>query len=138
MLGLQEAGYALSVPFGENLRYDLTVDDGERILRVQCKTGRLRDGTIRFATCSCYGHHRNVVETRRDYAGQIDAFGVYCPETGGVYLVPIDSVPTKSSFWMRVAPTRNGQRAGTHWAINYLIAEVDVIASGPEQRELAA
>jgi len=28
MLGLHEAGFAVSVPFGENTRYDLIIDDG--------------------------------------------------------------------------------------------------------------
>jgi len=55
MLALREAGYAISVPFGENTRYDLVIDDGESLLRVQCKTGRLRKGSIVFATCSTYG-----------------------------------------------------------------------------------
>ena len=51
-LALRDAGFAISVPFGENTRYDLVIDDGVRLLRVQCKTGRLRNGSIFFATCS--------------------------------------------------------------------------------------
>jgi hypothetical protein len=34
MLALSEAGYELLVPFGENTRYDLVVDDGVRLARV--------------------------------------------------------------------------------------------------------
>ena len=41
---LIEAGYAVSKPFGENQRYDLVIDDGETLARVQVKTGRLRNG----------------------------------------------------------------------------------------------
>jgi hypothetical protein len=37
-------GYLISIPFGENHRYDLIADDGERLLRIQVKTGRLRRG----------------------------------------------------------------------------------------------
>ncbi|MBA2462518.1 MAG: hypothetical protein H0V45_12245 [Actinobacteria bacterium] len=58
MLALRQVGYALLVPFGENTRYDLVIDDGVRLARVQCKTGRLREGAIRFASCSTYAHHR--------------------------------------------------------------------------------
>ena len=39
MLALREAGYDLLVPFGENTRYDLVLDDGCCLARVQCKTG---------------------------------------------------------------------------------------------------
>src|SRR5687768_8734678 len=90
MWALHEAGYALLVPFGENIRYDIAIDDGRELRRVQCKTGRLRNGAIQFAACSSYAHHPNPKMTRRSYVGEIDYFGVHCPETGGVYLVPIE------------------------------------------------
>jgi hypothetical protein len=102
MLALKDAGYALLLPFGENTRYDLVIDDGNGLRRVQCKTGRLRDGAIRFATCSAYGHHRNPATARRSYTGQIDAFAIHCPETGGVYLVSIDDLPVKAQGTLRI------------------------------------
>jgi hypothetical protein len=46
MLALRVAGYAVLMPFGENTRYDLVIDDGETFSRIQCKTGRLRDGVV--------------------------------------------------------------------------------------------
>ena len=57
IFALRPAGFDILLPFGENTRYDLVTDDGSRLRRVQCKTGRLRDGAVRFPTCSCYGHH---------------------------------------------------------------------------------
>jgi hypothetical protein len=59
MLALREVGFAIYVPFGENTRCDLIIDDGIRLARVQCKTGRLRQGAVRFKTCSSYAHHPN-------------------------------------------------------------------------------
>lgn len=35
MLAFQSLGYTLLVPFGENTRYDLVIDRGERFERVQ-------------------------------------------------------------------------------------------------------
>jgi hypothetical protein len=125
MLALREFGYAISVPFGENTRYDLIVDDGERLLRVQCKTGRLRMGAVRFATCSTYGHHRNPGQSRRDYRGQVDLFAVYCPETGGIYVIPIADLNTRSSAMLRVDPPRNCQRKRIKFAWDYLIGMVE-------------
>jgi hypothetical protein len=109
MQALQASGYAVSVPFGENVRYDLLIDDGERIARVQCKTGRLRGGAVRFATCSCYGHHANPQAARRDYRGEIDCFAVYRPETEAVYLVPIEDLPVRVQAALRVDRPRNNQ-----------------------------
>src|SRR5437773_163957 len=103
MAALQEIGWALYTPFGENTRIDLIIDDGTRLLRVQCKTGRLRDGVVRFAVCSTYGHHRHPLTAKRTYRGEVDFFAVYCPETAGVYLVPIEDLSTTSTqAYMRV------------------------------------
>jgi PD-(D/E)XK endonuclease len=60
MTALHEGGFTVLVPFGENLRYDLAIDNGSRLARVQCKTGRLRAGAIRSNVCSTYAHHRSL------------------------------------------------------------------------------
>jgi PD-(D/E)XK endonuclease len=112
MLALKDAGYELLVPFGENTRYDLVIDDGKGLCRVQCKTGRLRSGAIRFATCSAYGHHRKPTTARRSYLGQIDAFAIHCPETGGVYLVSIEDLAVEVQG-LSVSTHRRTIKSGT-------------------------
>ncbi|MFN0154962.1 MAG: group I intron-associated PD-(D/E)XK endonuclease [Gaiella sp.] len=124
MLALASTGLDISVPFGENCRYDLVIDDGDRLLRVQCKTGRLRNGGVNFATCSTYAHHRSSLQARRDYQGQIDAFAVYCPETLAVYFVPLADVPVRNVAQLRTAPPKNGQSRRIRYAADYEIARV--------------
>jgi hypothetical protein len=124
MLALYQAGYDVLLPFGENIRYDLAIDDGSRVARVQCKTGRLRRGAVRFAVCSSYAHHPKPSSRRRDYRGEIDYFCVHCPDTGGVYLVPIDDLPVRTEAALRVDPTRNGQRSGIRSAHAYEVGTV--------------
>ncbi|HEX9380199.1 MAG TPA: group I intron-associated PD-(D/E)XK endonuclease [Gaiellaceae bacterium] len=126
MLALRERGYGILVPFGENTRYDLVIDDGNQLSRVQCKTGRLRQGAVRFAVCSCYGHHLRPGEARRDYQGQVDYFGVHCPETAKVYLVPITHLTVRVQAALRVDPARNGQRSKIRDAADYEIGRVTV------------
>src|SRR3954447_15444538 len=91
ILALRRAGYAIFMPFGENTRADLVIDDGENLARVQCKTGRLRQGAVRFRVCSTYAHHPHPKVIRRHYLDDVQFFAVHCPETSGVYLVPIGS-----------------------------------------------
>ena len=129
LLALQQAGYEFFVPFGENTRCDLVLDVQDELLRVQCKTGRLRNGAVLFAVCSCYGHHRNPGSARRDYHGQVDHFAVYCPETNGVYLIPISDLPRRSSAALRVEMPRNNQRRFVRFAADYEIAKVSVVAA---------
>ena len=126
MLALRELGFAVLVPFGENTRYDLVIDDGVALSRVQCKTGRLRQGAIRFKACSTYAHHRSPERQSRSYLGDVDFFAVHCPETDGVYLVPIADVPVESRAALRLSPAKNGQRRRTRAAQRYEIGSVAV------------
>lgn len=137
MLALRAAGLAVLLPFGENTRYDLVVDDGNHLARVQCKTGRLRGGAVRFAVCSCYGHHLQPGESRRDYQGQVDLFGVHCPDTAAVYLVPIEDLQVRVQAALRVDPTRNKQRRGIRFAADYEIGRVTVRCLNPAGRQAA-
>jgi hypothetical protein len=109
------------VPFGENCRYDLVIAEGDRFIRVQCKTGRLRKGAIKFNACSYSYHHpsnRGTRNYRHDYRNQADLFGVYCPELDKVYLVPVNEVGTGAAS-LRVDPTRNNQSRKIRWAAEY-------------------
>jgi hypothetical protein len=129
LAALYELGYLIFVPFGENTRYDLVIDDGEKLHRVQCKTGRLRNGAVKFATCSSYAHHPNPKMITRDYKGEIDLFAVYCPETTDVYLIPIEDVDTNRRASLRVLPSRNNQQKRIRDANDYLVASVSVVAT---------
>jgi hypothetical protein len=124
MLALQAADLSILVPFGENTRYDLVLDLGDRFVRLQCKTGRLRNGAVRFPTCSSYAHHPNPKVRERDYMGEVDYFAVYCPETAGVYLVPMDGLPNRRQGALRVDPSRNNQRRRIRPANDYQLGEV--------------
>jgi hypothetical protein len=133
MLALHEAGLGVALPFGENVRYDLIIDNGRSLARVQCKTGRLREGGVRWKACSSYAHHRNPPIAERDYTGEIDYFAVYCPETAGVYLIPIEEANLRAKGTLRVDPPRNNQRRFIRLAIDYQIGRVESspAASGP-------
>jgi hypothetical protein len=130
MAVLREAGFDLYVPFGENTRVDLIIDDGNRLARVQCKTGRLRQGAVRFNVCSIYAHHPNPKVVRRDYIGEIDYWGVHCRETGGVYLVPIADASLRKVAALRVEPSRNDQRKRIRFAAAYQIGTITAVATG--------
>jgi PD-(D/E)XK endonuclease len=130
MLALDRVGYPVFVPLGENTRYDLVIDEGARLARVQCKTGRLRGGSVRFKACSSYAHHPNPKILKRDYVDEIDYFAVYCVETEAVYLIPVEAVPTRWECALRVEPTRNSQRRRIRSASDYEIARVSARATG--------
>jgi PD-(D/E)XK endonuclease len=129
MMALQETGVPFAIPFGENTRYDLIVEVGSALVRVQCKTGRLRGGAVWFRTSSSYAHHLSKRHLSRDYLQDVDYFAVHCPETGGVYLIPITQLQTRTQAALRVDSPRNQQRRRIRLAADYEIAKVSVVAA---------
>lgn len=117
-LALVDAGYAVSKPLGENCRYDLIADDGDRLHRVQVKTGRLRNGVIRFNCSSSHAHRGGKM---RPYFGQVEYLAVYCPDTLKVYLLPEQEL-TASVAHLRVSPTGNSMAKRIRWAAKYELA----------------
>ena len=120
-LALARAGYAVSKPLGENQRYDLIADDGERLHRVQVKTGRVRDNVVKFSCCSTHGHRRSGNLATRPYTGQIELLAVYCPENEKVYLVP-EAELTRTGIHLRLVPPRNNMTKTIRWASTYELA----------------
>ena len=111
---LLQAGLRPLLPFGDGHPYDLAVDQDGQLRRVQCKTGRLVRGAVVFATTRYTGgKHRTYQEHEIDY------FGVYCPGTDAVYLVPIADVGPHTSAYLRVEAARNNQTKGVRWAVDY-------------------
>lgn len=112
-----KAGFGVLVPFGDNRRYDLVVEDHGLFLRVQCKTASLcNDGAcIRFNARST-----NPLRPRRSYRGDADLFAVYSPDTRKVYILPVDQVG-EVGVWLRLTPAKNNQQAGVRLADDHTL-----------------
>ena len=116
---LLELERVVSIPFGDNARYDLVVEIDGRLLRVQCKTGRLEGGAIVFPVSSSAAHRGGG---RRSYHGQVDAFAVHCPDTAQVLMIPFDAVAgCRKEARLRVAASLNGQQQGIRPAAPFLL-----------------
>jgi hypothetical protein len=117
---LVRRGYLVLVPFGQNQRYDLVLDMDGKFVRVQCKTGRLRNGCVVFSAQSVRSNTRKAVF--RHYKDDVELFLVHCPDTGGIYAIPIEEV-TRSHGTLRIDPTSNGQEKYVRWARDYELPE---------------
>ena len=110
-------------PVGEGGRYDLAIDIGERLLRVQCKWAS-RTGDVLNARCVTNRHTPNGYRTTTYTAAQIDAIAAYAPDTDRCYLIPVDEVEGRTALSLRVAPTRNNQAQLVRWAKDYEFEDV--------------
>ncbi|HZM46056.1 MAG TPA: group I intron-associated PD-(D/E)XK endonuclease [Burkholderiales bacterium] len=118
MAALLKHGKNVLMPFGDNCRYDLVVEQDGLFFRIQCKTGRMNRGAVVFAVASSQYHRGGK---RQDYRGQVDAFGIFCPDNGKVYIVPIDDLPLAREAKLRLKPPGNSQEKRIRWAAKYEI-----------------
>jgi len=127
LAALVEAGYVVAKPFGEGHKYDYIIDDGVSLLRLQCKTGRLKNGCVAFNAYSVAGNSNGK---RQGYRGSADLFGVYCPDNQQVYLVPVAEVGIGGTL-LRVEETLNKQQKRIRWAKDY-----NLVAAGPSANKV--
>jgi hypothetical protein len=128
---LVNVGNYIYMPFGDSKRSDfLTENEEGRFFRVQCKTGRLTRGTVSFTTCSIDSRSVKGRCIRKGYRGQIDYFGVYCPDNRKCYLVPIEHAPNYQCF-LRVEPPSNNQLKNVRWAKDYEIGDSTELGKVP-------
>lgn len=107
-----QAGFFVSVPFGTGAPYDLIVDTGERLLKIQVKTGRLRNGCILFAAQRINGHQGSLRQLYEE--SDLDFFAVYCPDNDQIYVVP--RLGNLAEGRLRIEKTGNNQRDKVRWA----------------------
>jgi hypothetical protein len=115
---LVKLGYHVSIPYGENHRYDLVIEKDGLFRRVQVKTGRLRNGTVIFNSYSSHAHRGGK---QRGYIGEAEFFGIYCSDTERVFMVPVRDVK-QSAGVLRWEPARNGQSKKIRWAHPYSVS----------------
>lgn len=105
-------------PLAEGGRYDLAIDVGPKLLRVQCKwASRNRD--VLTIYCEKSRHTpRGYVRTTYS-AKEIDAIAAYSPDVDRCYLIPIEEAEHMAQMSLRLTPTRNNQALNVRWARDY-------------------
>jgi hypothetical protein len=109
-------GFDVLVPFGSGQPYDLVVDLGGPLLRVQCKTAWLIPRGCLAFNCRSTDHGRGP----QPYDGLADLFAVYLPPRDATYLIPIDAVAGFQGR-LRLEPTKNNQARGVRFAADFEI-----------------
>ncbi len=116
---LVKTGKTIWTPFGDTARrVDLLMEDDTGIHRVQCKTGRIRRGCVLFKVCSVH-RKPNGGFSHRGYSGQVDYFGIYCPDNEKCYLVPVKETGTANCSLRLEAPKTH--KTDVRWAHDFEI-----------------
>jgi PD-(D/E)XK endonuclease len=111
-----ELGFVVLRPFPDGRRYDLVIDTGPRLLRVQCKWGRLKKAVIVVTLATCrYTPREGYVRTKYT-AEDIDGIAVYCHDLKRCFYLPIETVSGRTGIHLRVGPAANNQEAAINFA----------------------
>jgi hypothetical protein len=108
-------------PISEGGRFDMIFLLDDRLVRVQCKWApRLGDAIV----VRCYSNRRAREGLRRRVytSEEIDAFAAYCRQNERCYYIPFGLLAARTQILLRLAPPRNNQRLGIHWAEDFEFA----------------
>ena len=111
-----QLGYTISIPYGDNARYDFIIDIKGKLYKIQCKHGRVVDECkLMWDSCS---HNPNNYN-KKDYVGDADYFAVY-NEKVGIYLYKIDNNTPKTQCTIYLTKyTKNNQVQNIKFAADY-------------------
>jgi PD-(D/E)XK endonuclease len=103
------------LPFGGGSAVDLLalVPPDGRVVRIQVKSGRVREGCVRFNAYST--DHGAGQQT---YHGRADVIAVHVRKPDAVFIVPVDGCPTSEGS-LRLDLPRNNQRQRIRFAADY-------------------
>jgi hypothetical protein len=124
-------GFVVLRPQTEGRRYDMVIDTGPRLLRVQCKWARRKgdvvivDTSTRRLTPHGYVHTTYGVD-------EIEGVAAYCQDLDRCFYLPIEIVAGRRGFHLRLAPAANNQELAINWAAHH---EFGAIAQLGERRD---
>lgn len=100
----------VSIPFGDNARYDLIAQFNGKLNKIQVKYCHQKISGTGSISCPCsssLNHTTNKVRTT--YENEIDYFAFYLVEWNKVILVPIDIIGSKKTIMFRLDTPKNNQ-----------------------------
>lgn len=115
LLRFLRKGISVSIPHGDNQRYDFIIDCDNKLYKIQVKTGRINNDCVVFDTCSSQIHRDNG---KQGYRGQIDYFAVYCPVIDKAYLISVNDVGERACR-LRLQPTKNNNAKLVNFAVDH-------------------
>ena len=105
-------------PVNDGTRCDLIFDLSGRLTRIQCKWAA-RYGDVLIVRFCRNRRTRNGLLRRVYTSEEIDAFAAYSMDLDRCYFFPFAMCDGRTVMQLRIAPSRNNQAKGIHWAEQY-------------------
>ena len=119
IVAFMEQGYNISIPYGDNSKYDFIADIDGKLLKIQAKTASVKSENAISFSCRTTHVNCNGVKNERYSSKDVDFFTTYWD--GKCYLIPINECSAEKT--LRFAPPKNGQIKGISFATEYELAK---------------
>ena len=117
-------GIQVSIPFGDNARYDLIAEFNGKLNKIQVKYGNEINeaGSIICNCISSTNHTTNKHYTT--YENDIDYFAFYLVPLDRTILVPIEDIGTKKRLAVRIEKSKNNRSDKAAYIDDYSIDKI--------------
>lgn len=114
----QKYNIPVSLPWGDNQRYDMIAEFNGKLNRIQVKTSNEEEnGAIK---CYCRSSKNHITNKKCDkYIGEVDYFVFYNQTYDKLAIIPMEEIGEKSTITLRLEPTKNGQNKGIRFFKDY-------------------
>lgn len=103
-------GITVSIPYGDNARYDLIADFNGRLNKIQVKYCNQKISENNSINCPCASSTNHTTNKHyTTYENDIDYFVFYLAEWDKLLLVPIEKIESKKSIVFRMDKPKNNQ-----------------------------
>ena len=113
-----ERNYSVSVPVGDNDKYDFIVDTGDKLLKIQVKSGNIKDDrmVIELSTRThSSGSKNNRTQVNKYNDGDFDWLVAVDVASKQCYFIPPEKSINKTQITLRLG-TRNVNNPNINWA----------------------
>lgn len=102
-------GIPVSLPFGDNQRYDLIAEFNGKLNKIQIKYSDQKEinHSISIPTSSSYNHTTNKI--RKKYNNDVDYIACYIKKWDRCCIIPIKEIGNRSNICIRKEPTKHAK-----------------------------
>lgn len=92
-------GLSVAIPLTDTQRYDLIIDDGDRLQRVQVKTTTMKQGHGYLVHLRTVGGNKSQVNVRPFHPSDYDWLFVVCGDATA-YLIPTSAITARTCLYL--------------------------------------
>lgn len=117
-----ELGFIVSIPYGNNSRYDLLVDTGQQIFRIQCKTASLNDNNS--YTVNTSNSVSTTTQRRTKHYTREDIDFIVTVIDNQLVLIPVELIESSKSKIFRTELPKYGTKSTCNLIQDFTVEKI--------------